>query len=145
MLVSQILRNKGKNVVTTTPEKTLQALVPVFKSKRLGTIVVTDRSGKVVGMLSERDIVLALANHGVDALTMNVAELMATAVMTCGPDDDVKKVMAIMTHRRARHLPVVEHGRLSGMVSIGDVVKHHLEETELEVNVLRDYARVRIA
>ena len=145
MLVSQILRNKGKNVVTTTPEKTLQALVPVFKSKRLGTIVVTDRSGKVVGMLSERDIVLALANHGVDALTMNVAELMATAVMTCGPDDDVKKVMAIMTHRRARHLPVVEHGRLSGIVSIGDVVKHHLEETELEVNVLRDYARVRIA
>lgn len=145
MLVSQILQNKGKTVVTTTPEKTLQALVPVFKSKRLGAIVVTDLSGKVVGMLSERDIVLALANHGVDALTMNVAELMATAVMTCGPDDDVKKVMAIMTHRRARHLPVVEHGRLSGMVSIGDVVKHHLEETELEVNVLRDYARVRIA
>lgn len=145
MLVSQILQNKGKNVVTTMPEKTLQALVPVFKSKRLGTIVVTDLSGKVVGMLSERDIVLALANHGVDALTMNVAELMATPVMTCGPDDDIKKVMAIMTHRRARHLPVVEHGRLSGIVSIGDVVKHHLEETELEVNVLRDYARVHVA
>lgn len=145
MLVSKILQNKGNTVVTTTPKKTLQALVPVFKSKRLGAIVVTDSKGKVIGMLSERDIVLALANHGENALTMNVAELMATPVMTCGPDDDIKNVMAIMTHRRARHLPVVEHGRLSGIVSIGDVLKHHLEETELEVNVLRDYARVRVA
>ena len=144
MLVSKILQNKGKSVVTTTPEKTLQALVPVFKSNRLGAIVVTDRRGKVVGMLSERDIVLALANHGENALTMNVGELMATPVTTCGPDDNVKNVMAIMTHRRARHLPVVEHGRLSGIVSIGDVVKHHLEETELEVNVLRDYARIHV-
>ncbi len=144
MLVSKILQIKGKNVVTTTPEKTLQALVPVFKSKRLGAIVVTDRKGKVVGMLSERDVVLALANHGESALTMNVAELMARPVTTCGPDDDIKNVMAIMTHRRARHLPVVEHGRLSGIVSIGDVVKYHLAETELEVNVLRDYARVHV-
>ncbi len=145
MLVSQILKNKGSVVVTTGPDETVGALTRLFRSKRIGAAVVVDGWGKVAGIISERDIVYGIAVHGAGALKMRVDELMTTTVLTCEPGDDIKHLMSVMTHRRVRHLTVMENGKLCGIVSIGDVVKPRLEETELEVNVLRDYARARIA
>jgi CBS domain-containing protein len=144
MLVSQILKDKGFGVVTTKPDETVGALTRLFRSKRIGAAVVVDGWGKVFGIISERDIVYGIAQHGAGALKMRVDELMTTPVLTCAPGDDIKYLMSVMTHRRVRHLTVMEHGKLCGIVSIGDVVKPVLEETELEVNVLRDYARARI-
>ena len=145
MLVSQILKNKGSVVVTTGPDETVGALTRLFRSKRIGAAVVVDGWGTVAGIISERDIVYGIAVHGAGALKMRVDELMTTTVLTCEPGDDIKHLMSVMTHRRVRHLTVMENGKLCGIVSIGDVVKPRLEETELEVNVLRDYARARIA
>jgi CBS domain-containing protein len=144
MLVSQILKNKGSGVVITRPDETVGALTRLFRSKGIGATVVVDGWGKVVGIISERDIVCGIAVHGAGALKMRVDELMTTPVLTCQPDDDIKHLMSVMTHRRVRHLTVMEHGKLCGIVSIGDVVKPRLEETDLEVSVLRDYARARI-
>ena len=145
MLVSQILENKGSAVVTTGPDETVGALTRLFRSKRIGAAVVVDGWGKVAGIISERDIVYGIAVDGAGALEMRVDEFMTTPVLTCKPGDDIKHLMSVMTHRRVRHLTVMENGKLCGIVSIGDVVKPRLEETELEVNVLRDYARVCIA
>ncbi len=144
MLVSQILKNKGSGVVTTGPDETVGALTRLFRSKRIGAAVVVDGWGKVAGIITERDIVYGIAVHDAGALEMRVDELMTTPVLTCKPSDDIKHLMSVMTHRRVRHLTVMENGKLCGIVSIGDVVKPRLEEIDLEVSVLRDYARARI-
>jgi CBS domain-containing protein len=144
MLVSQILKNKGSGVVTTRPDEVVGTLTRLFRSKRIGAAVVVDGWGKVAGIISERDIVYGIAVYGADALKMRVDELMTTPVLTCKPSDDIKHLMSVMTHRRVRHLTVMENGKLCGIVSIGDVVKPRLEEIDLEVSVLRDYARARI-
>ena len=143
MLVSQILEEKGSDVVTTTPATPIIRIAKLFLSSHIGAAVVMEDGGKIAGLVSERDITHHIARAGDEALIATAGEIMATPVNTCKPDDDIKDIMEMMTRRRVRHLPVVADGTLAGIISIGDVVKHFLDETELEINVLRDVARVR--
>ena len=138
MDVDGILRAKGARVVTIEPEASVAELVRVLRKERIGALVVS-RDGQVIdGIVSERDIVRGLADHGAGVLGLAVRDVMTASVATCGPHDSVKQLMAQMTRRRIRHLPVVDDGRLAGIVSIGDVVKNRLEEMETETNVLRE-------
>ncbi len=139
MHVSDILKSKGSSVITTGPDETVAATARLLNVKRIGAIVVCDTAGAVAGIISERDIIHAIAVNGERALDMPVREVMTREVMSCGADDTISAIMKTMTKRRVRHLPVIEDGALKGMVSIGDVVKHRLEETEMEARVLRDY------
>jgi CBS domain-containing protein len=138
MDVERILDTKGRKVVTTRPDTSVAEAVSRLRAEGIGAMVVLSGSGRLDGIISERDVVRGLARHGRTVLDLKVADLMTRAVTTCSPKDTVKAVMAVMTERRVRHLPVVEAGRLLGIVSIGDVVKNRLDEMELEVNVLRD-------
>ena len=140
MKVREILDAKGRGVVTIRPDATLSTAVHRLALERIGALVVSDDGVRVAGILSERDVVAGLARDGADLLAAGrrVADLMTRNVVTCGPDDTVKQLMAEMTRRRVRHLPVVEGGRLVGIVSIGDVVKSRLGEVELEATVLRE-------
>jgi CBS domain-containing protein len=138
MDVERILDTKGRKVVTTRPDTSVAEAVSRLRAEGIGAMVVLAGSGRLDGIISERDVVRGLARHGRTVLDLKVADLMTRAVTTCSPKDTVKAVMAVMTERRVRHLPVVEAGRLLGIVSIGDVVKNRLDEMELEVNVLRD-------
>ena len=139
MHVSEILKSKGADVVTTGPDETVAATARQLNVKRIGAVVVCDGAGAVTGIISERDIIHAVAVNGERALEMPVREVMTREVTSCTADDTIAAVMKTMTDRRIRHLPVIEDGALRGMVSIGDVVKHRLEETEMEARVLRDY------
>ena len=140
MKVREILDAKGQSVVTIRPDATLSTAVHRLALERIGALVVSDDGVRVAGILSERDVVAGLARDGADLLAAGrrVADLMTRNVTTCGLDDTVKHLMAEMTRRRVRHLPVVEGGRLVGIVSIGDVVKSRLGEVELEATVLRE-------
>ncbi len=139
MYVADILKDKCYDVVSTGPDETVGATARLLNVKRIGALVVRDNQGEVVGMISERDIIRGIAVQGVRVLDMQVRDLMTGEVITCKPTDTISEAMKVMTLRRFRHLPVVEDGELKGMVSIGDVVKHRLEETEMEARVLRDY------
>ncbi len=141
MHVSSILKTKGNRVETTRPETTVADIVGVLTEKGIGALVVCDPKGKTMGIISERDLVHAMAEHGAAVLSKTVGELMTPDVVSCSPEDDLKHVMEMMTVRRFRHMPVMVEGELKGLVSIGDVVKYRLEEQELEVNVLKDYVR----
>ncbi len=141
MHVKEILNKKGNQVVTIDPEKTIARAVNTLANQNIGAIVVVDSSEKVIGLLAERDIIRGNANHGTEVFALRVKDLMVHEIYTCTPDDDIKDIMSTMTHRRVRHVPVVVGGKLIGIISIGDVVKNRLEETQLEVSVLRDYAR----
>lgn len=139
MQVRHILRNKGREVVTTDGEATLSEAARLLARRRIGAIVVMDAKGNVSGILSERDIVRAVADYSVSALAQNVGRYMTRAVSTCSETDTVDELMETMTHGRFRHMPVVEDGRLCGIVSIGDVVKTCIEETTREAQSLREY------
>jgi CBS domain-containing protein len=143
MKVLDILRVKGSSVVTVPPNTTLLTLVHRLKLERVGAIVVSQDGKTVDGIISERDVAWGLAEHGADLLNLRVADLMTKSVLTCSPDDTITSIARIMTERRLRHLPVLLKGELVGVVSIGDVVKHRLDEMQLEANVLRDYATAR--
>lgn len=140
MQVREILAHKGQRVVTIRPDATVATAVHRLALERVGALVVSEDGSTIAGIISERDIVRALAEEGegIMAVDRRVSELMTRNVTTCRPDDQVKAVMAEMTRRRIRHLPVVEGNRMIGIVSIGDVVKSRLEEMELETLVLRD-------
>lgn len=140
MKVREILSAKGRRVITIRPDATMSTAVHRLVLERVGALVVSEDGESIAGILSERDIVQALAADGGDILGTDrrVSEYMSVGVRTCTPEDSVKAVMAEMTRRRIRHFPVVEDGRLAGIVSIGDVVKSRLEEMELETLVLRD-------
>jgi CBS domain-containing protein len=139
MLVRNILDAKGNRVVSTQPEATIAATSRLLSEHRIGAVLVTDKSGNIAGVLSERDIVNGMSRHGAAITEHTVADLMTRNVHTCQPGDTIADVMAIMTERRIRHLPVLDDGRLAGMISIGDVVKYRLEEAKFEVDSLRDY------
>jgi CBS domain-containing protein len=140
MHVADILNAKGSKVVTVRPGLGIEHLAQRLRMEGIGAAVVSEDGTAVDGIISERDIVRALAEYGVGIATKTVADLMTRAVVTCARDDSLSSISKVMTKRRIRHLPVVEGGRLVGMVSIGDVVRHRLDELELETNVLRDYA-----
>jgi len=138
MLIAQILAGKGSDVVSTRPEATVAEVVRLLKDKRIGAVVVLD-AGRLCGILSERDLARGLAEHGAALLDMQVSALMTRGVVTCAPEDDLRALMQRMTDGRFRHLPVVKDGQLSGIISIGDVVKHRLQELETETHLLQDY------
>ncbi len=145
MKVQAMLDAKGSEVATTRPDATIATAIDILKLKKIGALVVTDSGGDLAGIISERDIVRGLVDHGGDLLKMPVAELMTRAVKTCNPDHNTDHVMAEMTRSRIRHLPVLDGGRLCGIISIGDVVKNRLEELEAETSVLRDYIGGRVS
>lgn len=139
MLVSDILKTKGTNVVTVAPDTPVGAAVATLAEKRIGCIVVTTDGGALAGILSERDVVRMLAEQGGDVLDEPVSALMTAKVVTCTTSQTIADVMEMMTSGRFRHVPVLQDGRLAGMISIGDVVKFRLEETEEEVRQLAAY------
>lgn len=139
MTVKAILSRKGNNVITIEPTVTLSAAVNILAEHRIGAVVVAGADKQVAGILSERDIVRALAQRGPGALEDAVGQVMTRKVVTCTESDTVAALMERMTQGKFRHLPVVERGKLVGLVSIGDVVKHRLGEMEHESNALREY------
>lgn len=139
MKVEGILKVKGHAVETTLPEATVGMAIRRLTTMGIAALVVSADGERVDGIISERDIVRGLNKHGGALLNMRVADVMSQGTPVCSPGDSIKHVMTQMTQTRNRHLPVVEGGKLSGLVSIGDVVKHRLEEMELETNVLRDH------
>lgn len=142
MSISALLARKGNQVSTIRSTERVAEAVRQLYENRIGALVVVDRRGRLAGMFSERDVIRALAEAGAAALDFEVHELMTPEVTTCTPDDRIDKVMAIMSVHRIRHLPVMDGGRLVGLVSIGDLVKHRLDEKEIEANVLLDIARL---
>jgi CBS domain-containing protein len=139
MLIGQILGAKGAKVTTTTPDATIADIASLLKQKRIGAVVVTEPDGKLCGIISERELACGLADHGAKLLDMKVRQLMTAEVVTCSPDDGLEKLMQSMTEGRFRHLPVVKDGEMVGIISIGDVVKHRLQELETETHMLHDY------
>lgn len=139
MHVRTILSAKGPAVVTVAPDETVAGLTRILTQHRIGAAVVTGAEGDLLGIVSERDIVRALSERGAAALDETVERIMTPDPITCRPGDAIADLMATMTQRRVRHLPVVEEGALVGLVSIGDVVKHRLDEAALEVDSLRRY------
>jgi CBS domain-containing protein len=139
MIVSQILKAKGSDVATIGPEASLAEAAARLAKARIGALVVTGRDDEVLGIISERDIVHAVAVARAQALDHAVETVMTRKVATCTPADSLESLMREMTARRVRHLPVVSEGRLAGIVSIGDVVKHRLDELERERAMLVDY------
>ncbi|MBM3481991.1 MAG: CBS domain-containing protein [Alphaproteobacteria bacterium] len=139
MIVSQILKMKGPGVSTVAASATLEAAATALARERIGSLVVIDSVDRILGIISERDIVRAIAAEGCNALASTVESAMTRNVATCGLDDSLESLMREMTARRVRHLPVVKGESLAGIVSIGDVVKHRLEELERERALLVDY------
>lgn len=138
MRIADILRSKGPAVATVTVTTTVAALLADLAVHDIGSLVVIDADG-VVGIVSERDVVRKLHEHGPDLLRRSVAEVMSAVVVSCGPDDRVDDLAVLMTNNRVRHVPVLINGRLAGIVSIGDVVKNRMEEMVAERQQLRAY------
>ncbi len=137
--VSAVLAQKGRRVVTVGPSDTIASLVKVLSSNRIGAVPVVDGDDRLVGIISERDVVNGMALHGDAVMALRVERLMTTEVRTCSPEDAIVELMEIMTLERIRHLPVVRNATLDGIVSIGDVVKQRLQEAQFELEELRSY------
>ena len=139
MTVEHILSAKGRKVITIEPERTLGEAVRLLDERKIGAVVVGDADHAVLGIISERDIVRALAKSGAAALDEPVSHHMTGKVVTCTGRSAISELMELMTDRKFRHVPIVEDGRLNGIVSIGDIVKHRLAEIETEHKALREY------
>jgi CBS domain-containing protein len=137
MSIESILRRKGTDVTTITPEATIKRAADWLRAKNIGALVVTSGNA-VLGLISEREIVHAFSRFGETAGSMPVKEIMQYGATTVSPEESVDRVMKLMTHHRVRHILVLRGGELVGIVSIGDVVQHRLADLELETNVLRD-------
>ena len=139
MNVKSILAAKGGDIISIEPTADLAAAAKLLSAHRIGAVIIRGAGGRLSGILSERDIVRALAEQGADALTLPVGQVMTRNVTTCGVDDTVASIMERMTTGKFRHLPVVDKDKLVGLISIGDVVKQRVEEIERESEALRDY------
>ena len=139
MDVAAILKSKGGDVATSPASSTVAEVVALLRGKGIGALVISEDGVAVEGIISERDILRGLAEHGAGVLAMTVTDVMTKEVVTCDPGDNVRELMKVMTARRFRHLPVVEYGALCGIISMGDLVKSRLEETEREAQAMRDY------
>jgi CBS domain-containing protein len=139
MTVAAILKHKGHDVARVAPTATIAEVARRLREKRIGAILVLDNADQVLGIVSERDIVSSLAEYGARTLEMTAAQLMTRVLHTAAPHSTVPEAMAQMTARRVRHLPVMEDGRLVGIVSIGDVVKARIDQQEQEVDSLKAY------
>ncbi len=139
MNVTTILGEKGAEVITTNPEATLLDIAKTLREHGIGCIVVEDGKGGIAGIVSERDLVRAIAASGADILKAPVTRCMTKKVVTCQKSDTIEALMAAMTDGRFRHMPVVEDGKLVGLISIGDVVRSRIAVAELEAAAMRDY------
>lgn len=140
MLVSDILKSKGARVQSVTSTISLGALAAKLKAARVGVMIVSDDGKTLNGIISERDIVNAMADKGDTVCGLRVGDVCTKGVLTCERNSAISDVARLMTTRRIRHVPVVEDGEIVGIVSIGDVLKHRLDEVQMEANVLRDVA-----
>jgi CBS domain-containing protein len=145
MRVSEILSKKSNVVVSLPPTASPLQAAALIKQETVGAVLIRDNRGRVLGILSERDLAVAIADLGPDIFSYAVSDLMSTGVATAKPTDSVRDVMRIMTERRARHMPVVEGDRVVGVVSIGDILKSRLAEQTQENAVLHDVARAHLA
>lgn len=139
MNADAILQNKGREVVTIAAGDSIHQAAKVLDDRRIGAAVVTEASGKLCGVLSERDIARQVARKGPAALKMQVGDCMTRNVITAKPDDTVDALLGCMTDRRIRHLPVMDDNQLVGVISIGDVVKRKIAETEAEAEAMKAY------
>ncbi|MBV8964459.1 MAG: CBS domain-containing protein [Hyphomicrobiales bacterium] len=139
MHVSSILNDKGSDVVTMGPRSTVREAIALMGQRRIGAVVIMGVENSVLGMFSERDVVRLLAQKGPEALADDVARHMTSPVFTCTPQTLIDEIMHLMTSKKFRHVPVIDDGVLSGLVSIGDVVKFRLAEIETEHKAMRDY------
>ncbi|MDF2365888.1 CBS domain-containing protein [Sneathiella sp.] len=139
MNVAGILKVKGNDVITVVPSDNIAAVSNILGEKRIGAVLVVDKFGKLCGVLSERDIVRSLSESGDGCLKLLASDLMTSDLVTTSPSETIDNVMALMTEKRIRHLPVLEDGKLAGFISIGDVVKSRMDEVEREAAALRDY------
>ena len=137
--IGQILKSKSRGVATARPEDTIQEIATRLAQRKIGAVMIVGDGGKVAGIISERDIIRMIAEHGAKALALTASDAMTREVICCSLTSTVDEIMEAMTIGRFRHLPVIEDGALVGIVSIGDVVKHHNAEVELEVSAMRGY------
>jgi len=141
MNVKAILAAKGGDIVSIEPTADLAAAARLLSTHRIGVVLIRGAGGRLAGILSERDIVRAVAEQGADALAVSVGQAMTRKVTTCGENDSIADIMERMTAGKFRHMPVLRDGELIGLVSIGDVVKQRVEEVERDADALRDYIR----
>ncbi len=141
--VQSILNRKGNHVVCVKPDETIEAVTRLIKANRIGAVLVLDEAEKLVGLVSERDIALGLADQGGTLLTQPVSTIMSTNLIVCAPDHDMEFVMVCMTDKRIRHLPVLDGGKLVGIVSIGDVVLQRIATLEAQSQTMREYIEAR--
>lgn len=139
MIVKSILSAKGSDVSTIAPTALLSDATRILAEHKIGALVVTGAGGRITGIISERDVVRAMARHGAQALQLPLTDVMTRKVVTCAPSDTVATLMELMTAGKFRHLPVIDDDRLVGIISIGDVVKYRLTELEFEKDAMRDY------
>lgn len=139
MNVATILKAKGRSVTTVRPDTTLQDVAGKLAARKIGAVVVVGDNAAVDGIISERDVIRAIAERGIAALEMPASRFMTRDVITCSETSLVDEAMEIMTAGRFRHLPVIEDGSLVGIISIGDVVKNHVATVEMEVSAMRGY------
>ncbi len=141
MNVKNILAAKGGDVISIEPTAALAAAAKLLSKHRIGAVVIHGAGGRLAGILSERDIVRALSEHGTAALELPVGQVMTREVSTCSEDDSIADIMERMTAGKFRHMPVLTKGRMVGLISIGDVVKQRVQEIERESEAMRDYIR----
>lgn len=139
MSIAAILAVKGGEVVMVSDTMVIKDVIALLHTHGIGAVLVTDEEAEVIGVLSERDIIHGLAKTGPAMLEQTARTIMTSPVVTCRPTDSVPEVMTLITHRRIRHVPVVEDGNLLGIVSIGDLVKRRIEEVEHEAEALKSY------
>ena len=139
MTVKAILKQKGDRVVAVRPDDTVGSVCSILDKEGIGAVLVRDADQRVIGVVSERDVVRSIARLGRDMLDHTVSSIMTRDVHFCSPEDSVDQVMAQMTDRRIRHLPVLKRGKLVGMISIGDVVKQRIADHEMEAEAMKAY------
>ena len=139
MTVAQVLKEKGNEIIAVGEGATVMDALEVLKERRIGAVLVRREDGAIAGVLSERDVVRALPDQGGALLDQPVTVLMTRDVITCSSDDSMERVMALMTSHRIRHVPVIDGGQMTGVISIGDVVKHRIAESENEAAALKSY------
>ncbi len=137
--VYSILKHKGSDVVTAVADQNIASLAALLYAHRIGAAPVIDAENKVIGIISERDIIRGIVEHGSTVLTLPVSALMTKLVSVCTLDDRIGDVLEMITANRTRHVPVIANGKLEGIISIGDVVKQLLEEAQFEVSALQNY------
>lgn len=141
--VDTILEKKGHGVVSISPDTRIMDTAQLLREKRIGTAMVLDEDGTIAGLVSERDVVTGLAEHGPEIIHRPVSEIMTKKVIVCQPDDNMILIMSCMSDRRIRHLPVMDGEQVIGIISIGDVVKTRIAELESESATLKEFIAAR--